>query len=1490
MSKLTFQTIWVACFSIFLKTLVISQAPNWSVNPSSFVNNMTLTAQVIQDGSEQNGNNNLLAAFVGNEVRGVASPFMVGTKAYYFLTIHSNVVFGETVNFRVYLAPSNSVHPALEKIDFLKNSQAGSYPDGYAVNISTDNDFPIELLSIPPSNTLAGYPFSGIELEHFLSSMDKDPVVWSVINGINLQGTVDAGNVLTVTPLNPAWTGTDSVLVTATETGTANAFSASKFARFTIGPDYGDPVFGEMPVRFLQTNLPLPDGDLNDFLDFDGPCVEFSVEMMLPEGTDAMPVWPQPNTNSGTMSLVVQPDFGGNQIVGASNKLAAFVNGIIAGVANPQTVLGKELYFLTLANVGKGEVVLKLYNADNQYIHEKTTGINFLPTSALGDFNHPFVVDFAPFLINLSMDGSWTSTVLDPNWFGEQHVMFFARDCKYGEKIGSIEMVFLLNQCLSEMVVLPEGATFCLAAEADVSDVTWFLDGNEIGAGTFFGASESGVYQYEGLTPLGCPDVKSCPILITDASILIAPTGSATAGRDKSIQPPCGSILLADITLDDTPPTASCKSATIFLNNLGEVSLTTADVNNGSFTACGMADISLSQVNFNCLHVGPNAVVLTIEDAAGRTANCTATVSVKDPIAPSVSCKNLTVLLNANGSAAIAPAAIFLSGSDNCGAVNLVSAIPNSFNCNNIGANSVVLTVNDGNGNMKTCNSTVTVRDSTKPTVTCKNHSVALSSNGSASITPGNVFLSGFDNCGTINLVSVVPNSFNCSKIGGNAVTLTVNDGNGNTKTCTATVTVVDNTPPTVTCKNHTAALNSSGTTTFTPSHFYQAGNDNCGTVNLVSVVPGAFGCANIGSHSVTLTVNDGHGNTKTCSATVTVVDNIAPMAKCPSPMPVVLIGTNGTGFLPANIGNGSSTDNCNLVETSPARSFTCNDTGPHSVTLTASDGKNSSAAICFFNVVDQVAPTAKCTTQIISANFNADGGYTIDPNNLNNGSSDICGISSLSAIPASFNCQNEGLNTVTLKVTDFHGNSSTCTAQINMAEYLTLNGVTPFPEGCAGAGDGAITIYATAGGGQLGYSIDGGVNFLFTNTFINLSPGSYEIKVKVFGIPNTCTESTTVTVAAGGATVSWYKDTDNDGYSDGITQVSCAQPSGYKLFSNLQGPQTDCNDNNPLEKPGQVWYPDIDGDGYGTATSVTQCSRPSGHKAYAELAGPETDCNDAKSAIHPGATEICNNIDDDCDGEVDEGLSGVTYVGNVSFSNQAQVNAWSACFDTIQGNLTINGAGINNLLALGNLAVVTGNLTIQNTTITNMQGMNSLDSLGGTMTLYYNGQLTTLLGLESLTRVNGLFRMYYNFKLSDCCAVHDLINGGVTGAITIFYNKVGCNSVAQINNACAHPNPLIGGTSRHSINLSEPQNTVVKEVILFPNPAKGVFTLMIPDEWQAGEIIIMDIHGRSVVERSIMEGQTVYQIDGGQLTPGIFMICIKSSGQPAQVKRLLIE
>jgi hypothetical protein len=83
-----------------------------------------------------------------------------------------------------------------------------------------------------------------------------------------------------------------------------------------------------------------------------------------------------------------------------------------------------------------------------------------------------------------------------------------------------------------------------------------------------------------------------------------------------------------------------------------------------------------------------------------------------------------------------------------------------------------------------------------------------------------------------------------------------------------------------------------------------------------------------------------------------------------------------------------------------------------------------------------------------------------------------------------------------------------------------------------------------------------------------------------------------------------------------------------------------DCDDTDASVRPGLVWYADMDDDGFGDSESATEaCAEPLGFTA------DDSDCNDEDSTIYPGAIEVCDDIDNDCDGVTD----GADAVGAVT-------------------------------------------------------------------------------------------------------------------------------------------------------------------------------------------------------------------------------------------------
>jgi hypothetical protein len=127
-----------------------------------------------------------------------------------------------------------------------------------------------------------------------------------------------------------------------------------------------------------------------------------------------------------------------------------------------------------------------------------------------------------------------------------------------------------------------------------------------------------------------------------------------------------------------------------------------------------------------------------------------------------------------------------------------------------------------------------------------------------------------------------------------------------------------------------------------------------------------------------------------------------------------------------------------------------------------------------------------------------------------------------------------------------------------------------------------------------------------------------------------------------------WYKDTDGDGYGDrALTVTTCEQPVGYVDNASdcddadaTRSPATlelcnsiDDNCDGFVDESGDVpYYHDTDGDGFGDpSTVVYPCNPPFG---YVDVEG---DCDDTQELVYPGSREVCNGVDDDCDGTIDD-------------------------------------------------------------------------------------------------------------------------------------------------------------------------------------------------------------------------------------------------------------
>ena len=108
-------------------------------------------------------------------------------------------------------------------------------------------------------------------------------------------------------------------------------------------------------------------------------------------------------------------------------------------------------------------------------------------------------------------------------------------------------------------------------------------------------------------------------------------------------------------------------------------------------------------------------------------------------------------------------------------------------------------------------------------------------------------------------------------------------------------------------------------------------------------------------------------------------------------------------------------------------------------VVVSGSCGIVNSSVSGAFLVQDIVLPTV--ITQPVTVQLNATGSASITASQINNGSTDNCGIATITVSPSTFTCANVGANTVTLTVTDVNGNVATASATVTVAIDLASTG-----------------------------------------------------------------------------------------------------------------------------------------------------------------------------------------------------------------------------------------------------------------------------------------------------------------------------------------------------------------------------------------------------------------------------------------------------------------
>ncbi|MFN7325274.1 MAG: HYR domain-containing protein, partial [Chitinophagales bacterium] len=238
---------------------------------------------------------------------------------------------------------------------------------------------------------------------------------------------------------------------------------------------------------------------------------------------------------------------------------------------------------------------------------------------------------------------------------------------------------------------------------------------------------------------------------------------------------------------------------------------------------------------------------------------------------------------------------------------------------------------------------------------------------------------------------------------------------------------------------------------------------------DIVSITQNPVAGTNFGQISgdhiiVTFIVSDAYGNSSTCTNTITILDDVAPVfANCPAG--ITMAATNGLCGTYQTILNPVATDNCSDVTVTLTAGVAHGAMWPVGLTLqsyTATDGAGNTAVCSFVvEVEDTEDPTAVC--QNVTAEIGSDGTVTVTAAELNGGSYDNCvGSISFSPVSTVFTCADMGANNVTLVVTDASGNTSLCVSTVTVVDAVGVTiapVVLAVPTSCFGGSDGSASV-----------------------------------------------------------------------------------------------------------------------------------------------------------------------------------------------------------------------------------------------------------------------------------------------------------------------------------------------------------------------------------------------------------------------------------------------